>query len=626
MRICFIVSAASVLFAMIVGQPLAEASMPQLTSTGSSFAGVAISQWQGEFNELDGGNINFSVSSSTIGLNEFCQQTVDFAASDLSYAAGQSACDPTQLPYRYQYLPDLGGSLALEYNLSGTTGKQITSLVLNAATIADIFTGAISSWNDPAIVALNPDADLPNEAITAFYRGDPSGENYLLSDYLAQTDPGLLAAFQQVASDPNPGGGASAIWAVFPNGTPAGTSQFPNLRGLFSVNGADAASQGPVHQAGGIAFVETAYAKNVGLPVASVVNEAGDAVQPTAENSVQALEGATLNSDLTQNLSGVFDESAPDAYPLSAYSYLVTQCVQKQAKAQNVSCDGTGKATMSTAQGAELSQFIAFVACLGQRSMAALGYAPLPANLVELDFQAAGRLPGGVTPPPPTAANCPNPTITGALSAISPVGPLLSQASDGGSTLQVSAPTVGDAWVLAIRVKNSATDVSSVSGGGAGGHWTKLGRISDATQNEDVEEWLGPISKTGSSPVTVKFSRGVSGTKVELTAQEFTNGDGSSTVWAGDVGGGAKNDTASSTITYPTLTPASTGELYVGFSRATSSSSAGDTPGFSYENENENENSRGLYIYDPNVSSSVSPTASQESGNSVTTAALIEAK
>ena len=55
----------------------------------------------------------------------------------------------------------------------------------------------------------------------------------------------------------------------------------PGLQGLVGVNGSDAASQGPVHTQGGIAYVETAYAKNVGLPVASVVNPAGVAVQPS---------------------------------------------------------------------------------------------------------------------------------------------------------------------------------------------------------------------------------------------------------------------------------------------------------------------------------------------------------
>ena len=70
----------------------AGAALPPMTSTGSSFAGVAITQWQGEFNELDGGTINFAVSSSVLGMNEFCQQTVDFGATDIAYSTGQSVC------------------------------------------------------------------------------------------------------------------------------------------------------------------------------------------------------------------------------------------------------------------------------------------------------------------------------------------------------------------------------------------------------------------------------------------------------------------------------------------------------------------------------------------------------
>ena len=157
MRVALMVTAVSVLFATVarLSQRL-ERAIAQLNATGSSFAGVAISQWQGQFNELDGGNINFTVSNSVIGLNSFCNQTVDFAASDISYATGQSDCSPTQVPYPYQYIPDVGGSLAFEYNLTGTTGKRITDLVLNASTIAGIFTGAITTWNDPAIEALNP--------------------------------------------------------------------------------------------------------------------------------------------------------------------------------------------------------------------------------------------------------------------------------------------------------------------------------------------------------------------------------------------------------------------------------------------------------------------------------------
>ncbi len=595
--------------------------MPQLNATGSSYASVAMSEWEGLFNEQDGGNVNFTVSSSIVGLNDFCNQTVSFALSDLSYAAGLSDCSPSQVPYPYQYIPDVGGSLAFEYNLQGPNGKRITDLVLNAPTLLGIFTGSINNWDNAAIQALNPGTPMPDEAITAFYRSDPSGENYLLSYYFSDLDPGPLSAFQQVADVPTTPGTPSATWADFTNGVP------PNLDSLIGVNGSDAASQEPLLTHGGISYVETAYSKNVGLPVASLVNEAGDAVQPTAENGIEALQGATLNADLSENLTGVFDDTAADAYPLSSYSYFVAPCSPSFAAAEQppttCSGDNSGVSPISTSQGAELGQFIDFAVCSGQAHVAQLGYAALPEQLVEDAFAAIGRIDGATEPPPPTATNCPNPTITGETDTISAAAPLISQASVGRTTLSVprSSTIVGDAWVLAVRVSNSSIHVSSVTGGGVGDHWTKLASVSDSDQDRDIEEWLGPISKTGSRVLTVHFSGDVAGTRVELGAQEFSSSIGASTAWTEDVGASATNDTSSSTITYPTLTPASSGELYVGFSRASSRSYAGSTPGFTYESGTPNN----LYIYDPNVSSSVSPAGSEQSGLSLTTGALIEA-
>jgi phosphate transport system substrate-binding protein len=235
MRVAVTVSAV-VLFVMVVGHPTAGATtLPQLNSTGSSFAGVAISEWEGQFDELDGGNINFTVSSSIVGLNDFCNQTADFGATDISYATRQSDCGSKQVPYPYQYIPDVGGSLAFEYNLKGSNGVRITNLVLNAPTLVGIFTGSIRNWHNPAIQALNPGTPLPHQRITAFYRSDPSGENYLLSDYFSNVDPGPLTAFQQEASVPTTPGTPSATWADFSNGVP------PNLDSLIGVNGSDAA-------------------------------------------------------------------------------------------------------------------------------------------------------------------------------------------------------------------------------------------------------------------------------------------------------------------------------------------------------------------------------------------------
>ncbi len=432
---------------------------PQLTSTGSSFAGVAIEQWEGQFNELDGGDINFTVSSSIIGMNAFCQNTVQFGATDISYATGQANCSTSQVPYPFQYMPDVAGGLAFEYNLQGQNGQRITNLILNGPTLLGIFTGAIQNWNDSAIQQLNPGVPLPNEQITPYYRSDPSGENYLLSDYFLHVDAAPMTAFQGTAQDQSPGS-PNATWAAFPNGVPK------SLENLQGVSGADAASQGPEQTQGGISYVETAYAKNVGLPVASVVNASGAAVQPTSYNVAVALTDAILYADLTQNLSGVYTNTDPDAYPISAYSYFIAQCVPSQAATQNFACDGGGPVTMGTTQGAELAQFIAYVACRGQSQMASLGYSPLPANLVEDDFQAAGRLPGGTTPPPPNAQNCDNPYITGALQPVG--GPTQTGVADTGGAASSAAAAAATAAAAQTQAAADGSTGSSSTGGTSG--------------------------------------------------------------------------------------------------------------------------------------------------------------
>ncbi len=440
----------------------AGATDPQLVSTGSSFAGVAISQWEGQFNELDGGDINFTVSSSVVGMNDFCNKTVDFGATDISYATQQANCSTSQVPYPFQYMPTVAGGLAFEYNLQGANGQRVTNLILDGPTLLGIFTGAIRNWNNSAIAALNPGVPLPNEPITAYYRTDASGENYLLSDYFLHVDPAPLTAFQQAASVPTTPGTPSATWASFSNGVPT------NLNSLDGVNGSDAASQGPAQTQGGISYVETAYAKNVGLPVASVINAAGVPVQPTSYNVAEALTAAILYSDLTQNLGGVYTNTNPSTYPISAYSYFVAQCVPSVAASQNFSCDGGGNVTMGTAQGAELSQFIAYVACLGQSKMASLGYSPLPPNLVEDDFQAAGRLPGGTTPPAPTPQNCANPYITGQLQPVA--GPtVVGTANPGGADTSGAAAALATAGAAHAAAAAAATPSHGATTGPAAG-------------------------------------------------------------------------------------------------------------------------------------------------------------
>jgi phosphate transport system substrate-binding protein len=429
---------------------------PSLQSTGSSFASVAIQQWVGQASTLYGLNINWQVTSSVIGLNNFTANQVDFAASDIPYSSGQAQGNPT-VPY--QYMPDVAGGLAFMYNLNGNDGQRITSLILNAHVIDQIFLGEITKWNDPAVTQLNPQlaGDLPGTRILPVYRSDASGENYLLSDFMLHEDGANFNAAQNAfqsglpgqpnASWPTPSQTASPSPQTYPNwvpqANPVGQSGSDNAANYVSA----------LSSVGAITYVETAYAKEHSFPVASLINASGTAVQPTSLNVATALVKAVLHTDLTQDLTGVYTNSVPNAYPLSAYSYLVTQCSPSLATAHQSTCAGGPPGAPSTfpgAKGQALGQFTAYLACAGQEKMALLGYSPLPPNLVQEDFNAIGRLNGGQQPPPPTAANCRNPYVDGEIPV--PGVPVIQGQSGGG-------------------VVNSAVagGGSGATGGGAGG-------------------------------------------------------------------------------------------------------------------------------------------------------------
>ncbi len=397
--------------------PQAGAS-PSLQSTGSSFASVAIQQWVGQSSTLYGLNINWQVTSSVIGLNNFATNQVDFGASDIPYSSGQAQSTPT-IPY--QYMPDVAGGLAFMYNITGQDGQRITSLILNAQTIGDIFLGKITKWNDPAIAELNPQlaGDLPSTQIIAVYRSDASGENYLLSDYLLHQDGSDFNAAQNAFGSFEPGQ-PDATWPTPPQGfnNPAYPGWLQNTP--TGQNGSDNAANyvAALSSVGAITYVETAYAKEHNFPVASVVNASNNAVQPTSLDVATALEAAVLHPDLTQDLSKVYINPLPNAYPLSAYSYLVTPCSPQLAQTTGGSCaadPNNAPSTFPSQKGQALGQFVSFLACAGQEKMADLGYSPLPPNLVQEDFNAVGHLNGAQEPPPVSPSNCKNPYVDGEI-------------------------------------------------------------------------------------------------------------------------------------------------------------------------------------------------------------------
>jgi phosphate transport system substrate-binding protein len=420
-------------------------------------------------------NINWQVSSSVIGLNNFGQNQIDFAASDIPYSAEQSTYYPSQ---PYQYLPDVAGGLAFMFNLNGNDGQRITNLNLNPSLIDQIFLGEITNWNSSAIAKANPQlaGDLPNQTIHPVYRLDASGENYLLSDYLLHQDGANFTAAQNAFQSGN-AGQPSASWPVPSSSVQVDPATYPGWSANNPVgqSGSDNAANyvSALASVGSITYVETAYAKEHNLPVASLANASGASVQPSSLNVATALEAALLHPDLTQDLTHVYTNPLPNAYPLSAYSYIVAPCTPSLAGAQHTACaanptgvpgsNPTGPTSPFAPQkGQALGQFVSFLACGGQEKMANLGYSPLPPVLVQEDFNAIGRMNGGQQPPPVSAANCKNPYVDGEIPL--PGSPVVVGVTGGGigggGTTSTTGPGGGGT--------SAGTHSGSTSGSGSG--------------------------------------------------------------------------------------------------------------------------------------------------------------
>lgn len=365
---------------LLVSAGGAQASGPTLTGAGSTWAAIALDQWRVDA-ARQGLNINYQAVGSTAGRQFYIIGQVDFAASEIPFLPAE--VQQLKSAHRsFQYLPDVAGGTALMYNVKDASGHEINNLRLSANTIAKIFTGKITNWQNPAIEADNPGVRFPNQHLTPVIRSDGSGTTAKLADWLAHMDPADWNPFARQYSVTLP----VQFW--------------PNFPGAVAVRGSDGVanyvsntSVGP----GSIGYVEAGYVYEHSMVPAYIKNRSGNYAAPSSSNVAIALRHATLNPDLTQNLLGVYNAPEATAYPLASYSYLITQT--------------TG---FDPAKGAVLGKWIIYIACAGQKEAAPLGYSPLPPNLVKADFQALARIPGAPKPPPLTPQGCPNPTITGA--------------------------------------------------------------------------------------------------------------------------------------------------------------------------------------------------------------------
>ncbi|MBN1094126.1 phosphate ABC transporter substrate-binding protein PstS [Blastococcus sp. TML/M2B] len=240
------------------GSDAAELS-GDLVGAGASSQQAAMEAWQagfqGEYPDVD---FSYDPVGSGGGREQFIAGATDFAGSDAALddeelAAAQERCAGGEI----FELPNYISPIAVIFNLEG-----VEELDLSPATIAGIFTGAITTWNDPAIAADNPDATLPATAITPVHRGDDSGTTDNFTDYLFQT--------------------AGDVWTSEPDG------EWP-LGGGEAANGTSGVVGVVESTPGAITYADASRAGDLGVVNVQVGEEF---VAPTPESAAAVVENS----------------------------------------------------------------------------------------------------------------------------------------------------------------------------------------------------------------------------------------------------------------------------------------------------------------------------------------------
>jgi phosphate transport system substrate-binding protein len=253
-----------------------------LTGAGASFPEPIYAEWIGEFRAIDANvTINYQGIGSGGGREQLIAQSIDFAGSDafmkdeeITAALAARKCESVL------HIPMLFGGVAVAYNLEG-----LDKLILDGDTIAKIGLGTITTFNDPAIAALNPGVTLPDDAITFVHRSDSSGTTNIFTTYLDDISADWAAG---------PGKGSEIEWP-----TGVGGDQNDGV--------ASAISQQP----GGLGYVSYEFAVESGIKVAEVVNKDGTPITPSTDSVAAAADSITIPDDFKFAVLGVGGEGYP---------------------------------------------------------------------------------------------------------------------------------------------------------------------------------------------------------------------------------------------------------------------------------------------------------------------------
>ena len=305
-----------------------------INGVGSTLDYPAFTKWFEAYATVDTNvQLNYQSLGSGAGQKQLLNQTVDFGASDAPMTDASMAGAPGKI----LHLPVVAGGVAIIYNLPGNL-----KLKLDGNTLAEVYLGAITKWNDPKIVSLNPGVNLPDLPIIPVHRSDGSGTTFIFTDYLTAINDSWANSVKK---------GASVKW-------PAGVG--------IGAKGSEGVT-GQVRQLpGAIGYADVAYADQNKIPYADIKNAAGQFVSPTPDSVSAALATATIPDDFRFSM---VNAPGAKAYPIAGPSWVLIY--QKQ----------------NGDRGKHLIAFLRWAITDGQKISPTLDYAPLPDALQQRELK-----------------------------------------------------------------------------------------------------------------------------------------------------------------------------------------------------------------------------------------------
>jgi len=323
--------ARSALAGVIAGMLLSPAYAAEISGAGATFPYPIYAKWAEAFKAKTGISMNYQSIGSGGGIKQIEAKTVTFGASDMPLKVEQLEKDGL-----IQW-PMVMGAIVPVVNLEGVKPGE---MVFDGDTLANIYLGKITKWDDPAIKKLNPKVKLPTEAITVVRRSDGSGTTFNFTDYLSKVSADWKSKV---------GEGTAVEW-------PVGVG----AKGNEGVSGNIGQTKNS------IGYVEYAYAKQNKLTYTAMVNKAGKTVQPT----VESFQAAASNADWAK-APGYYviltDQPGEKSWPVTASTFILMH-----------------KEPADKAASAEAIKFFKWAFAKGDKMAEELDYIPMPEPVVKL--------------------------------------------------------------------------------------------------------------------------------------------------------------------------------------------------------------------------------------------------